>query len=75
MQLMILCLWKSLARSHTSAVELVIRIVHLITTEYGFQATLIEGLVVGHEGQTLNQGLDLFPNLGEYWGLFCIFAR
>ena len=48
-------LWKSLAGCHTGAVELVIRIVHLVTAENGLQTAFVEGFVVGDEGQTLNQ--------------------
>ena len=66
MQLVVGQLWKSLAGGHTGAVKLVIRIVHLVTTEDGFQATLIEGFVVGHEGKALYQGLYLFTHLREY---------
>jgi hypothetical protein len=74
MQLMVGQLWKSLAGSHTSTVELVIRIVHLIATEDGFQATLIESLVMGHEGKALYQWLYLFPDNGEYGGLLGVLA-
>ena len=65
-------LWKSLARCHTCTMEFIIWIVHLVTTEHSFQATLIEGLVMGHQWQVLNQRLDLLPNLGEYRSIFCI---
>jgi len=74
MQLMVGQLWKSTARSHTGAVEFVIRIVHLVTTEDGLQAALIESLVMGHEGQALNQRLYLFPYLREDRRLLRILA-
>lgn len=46
-------------------VELIIGIVHLVDTHHGFQATLVEGLVVGYKGQTLDEWLYLCPDLGE----------
>ena len=74
MQLMVEQLWKSLARSHTGAIELVIRIVHLITTEHSFQATLIERLVMSHQRKSFNQWLYLCPHLWEHRGIFCILS-
>ena len=74
MKLMVLSMWKSLARSHTCAMEFVIRIVHLITTEHCFQATLIKGLVVSHKRKPLNQWFNLFPDLWEHWGLLCVLS-
>ena len=55
----------TLARCHTGAIEHVVGIVHLIDTEDGFQAALIEGLVVGHKGKIGNLGLYLLPYLGK----------
>ncbi len=75
MELMILGLWKSLAGSHTCTMEFVIRIVHLVTAEHCFQAALIEGFVMGHKGQSLNQWLNLFPNYRKYRSLFCLTTR
>ena len=74
MQLMVGQLWKSLARSHTCAVEFVIRIIHLIATEYSLQATFIKGLIMGHEWEPLYQWLYLLPNFRENWGIFSILA-
>ena len=54
MQLVVLCLWECLARSDAGAVERIIRIVHLVTTENGFQTTLIKSLIMGHQWQSLN---------------------
>ena len=55
--------------------EFVIRIVHLVTAEHCFQATLIEGFVMGHKWQSLNQWLNLFPNYRKYRSLFCVTTR
>jgi hypothetical protein len=65
-------LWKRFARSHTCTVKLIIRIIHLIATEYGFQATLIKRLIMGYKGQSLNKWLYLFPYFWEYGGFFCV---
>ena len=74
MQLMVGQLWKSLARSHTGAIELVIRIIHLIATEHSFQATLVERLVMGHQRKSFDQWLNLCPHLREHRGVFCILS-
>ena len=74
MQLMVGQLWESLARSHTGAMELVIRIVHLIAAEHGFQATLIERFIMGHKRKPFDEWFYLFPHFREYWCIFCIFA-
>jgi hypothetical protein len=55
-------------------VELIVRIVHLIYTEYGFQATFVKRLVVSDQGQSLNQGFYLCPYLGKDRGFLCVFA-
>ena len=54
-----------LSGARKSAIERIIRVVHLIAAEYGFQATFVEGFVVRHEGQTLYAGRNLGPHLGE----------
>ena len=63
-----------LATGDTKGVEeLVVGIVHPIDAEDGHEATLVEGSVVGHKGQTLNQRLYLCPDLWEYWRIVSIF--
>ena len=57
-----------------SAVELVVGVVHLVATEDGFQATLVEGFVVGHEGQTLDERFYLRPYFGEDGSLLGVLA-
>ena len=71
-QLVVLGLGESAAGGYTGAVEGVVGIVHLVTAEDGFQAAFVEGFVVGHQRQTLNEWLYLPPYLWEYWGFFSI---
>ena len=71
-KLVILCLWKSLAGSHTSAQEFIVRIVHLIAAEDGFQAAFVEGFVMRHQWQTFDEWFYLFPHFGEDWSIFCV---
>jgi hypothetical protein len=61
-------------RSAQGVVELVVRIIHLIDTEHGFQTAFVEGLVVGHEGQTFDKWFYLCPHLGKYGGFLSIFT-
>ena len=53
------------ARGPAGAKELVIRIIHLIGLEHGLEATLIEGTVVGHQGQSGDAGCYLSPHVGK----------
>ena len=63
-----------LATGDTEGVEeLIVGIVHPIDAEDGFEATLVEGSVVGHKGQTLYQRLYLCPDFREDGGIFCVF--
>ena len=43
--------------------ENVIRIVHLIDPEHGFQAALVERGVMRHERKPFNEWLDFLPNI------------
>ena len=52
-------------RGHTGAKELIVRIIHTVGLEYGFQAALVERLVVRHKRQTLDFRLNLRPNVGK----------
>jgi len=61
-------------RDTKRVVELIVRIVHLIYTEHGFQTPFIKGFVVGHKGQTFNQWFYLCPDLWEHWRFLCVFA-
>ena len=56
------------ARGATGAKELVIRIIHLVGLEHGLEATLIEGTVVGHQGQSGDAGCYLSPHVWKEWG-------
>ena len=75
MQLVVLCLRESLARSDAGAVEWIIRIVHLVSAKDCFQTTLIKSFVVGYKGKTLNQWLYLFPDFWEDGGFLCVLTR
>ena len=75
MQLVVLCLWECFARSDAGAVERIIRVVHLVSAEDGLQTTLIESLVMGYEGKSLDQWLYLLPNFREDRGILCILTR
>ena len=45
--------------------ELVVGVVHLIHPECGFQAALVERLVVCHQGQAFDERLNPLPHFGE----------
>ena len=55
-------------------IKLIVGIVHLIDAEDGFQAVLIEGTVVCHERQALNQRFNLCPYGRKYRCVFGIFT-
>ena len=65
-----LMVWQSfpemLSRGATSAIKLIVRVIHLVATHYGFEAAFVERAVVCHEGQALNERLDLTPNVREH---------
>ena len=65
-QLMVGQLLELALGGHAGAVELIVRIIHLVATKHGLQAALVKGFVMGNERQPLNQGLDLGPNEREY---------
>ena len=62
------------ARGCKRIVELVVGIIHLIDTEYGFQTAFIKRLIMGHEWQTFYQRFYLRPYIREYGGIVCIFV-
>ena len=66
--------WPTLARCYAGAIELIVGKVHLIDTEDSFQTTLVEGLVMSHQRQSLNKRLYLPPHFGEYGCILCIFS-
>lgn len=49
--------------------EDVVRVIHLINPEDSLQAALVEGTVVGDQGEVPDQGDDLLPHVGEYRGV------
>ena len=60
-------------RDTKRVVELIVRIVHLIYSEHGLQATFIKGLVVGHKRQSLNQRLYLCPHFRKDRSIVSVF--
>lgn len=64
--------WPNLTRSDASAVELIVRIVHLVNTKDGLKAAFVEGFIVGHERQTGYLRFYLPPHFREYGCIFHI---
>ena len=59
---------KHSARDTKGVIKLIVGIVHLIYTEGCLEATLVEGFVMCHEGQSFNKWFYLSPNFREEWG-------
>ena len=57
------------------AAEPVAGVLHLVGLEHGFEATLVEGAVVCHEGQSGDARGDLFPHFRKGRCTFGIFSR
>lgn len=57
------------------AVELVVRVIHLIAAENGFQAIFVEGFVVGNERETFEAGRYPTPHFGKDVGITCVVFR
>lgn len=55
-------------------IEIIVGIIHLVDPEDGFQAVLVERLVVGDEGESLNQRGYLCLYLAEYGRIVGILA-
>ncbi len=55
--------------SAEGAMERVTGVFHAIGLEGGFQASFVKRAVVGHQGQTFNQGYDFAPHLRERGGM------
>lgn len=55
--------------SAEGAMERVTGVFHAIGLEGGFQASFVQTAVVGHQGQTFNQGYDFAPHLRERGGM------
>ena len=62
-------------RGTARTVELVIRIVHLIDTEHRLETAFVERTVVRHEGQSLDQRLDLPPHFREHRRVVRVLVR
>ena len=57
---------KVFARGATSAIKLIVRVIHLVATHHGLQATFIERAIVRHQRQALNERLDLSPDVWKH---------
>ena len=55
------------------AKELIIRVIHLVAAEHSLEAALVEGTVVGHKRQALDERLYLLPDVRENGSVFGIF--
>lgn len=73
-QLVVLCPRKSATGGPQRIIEIIVGIVHLVDPEGSFQAVLVERLVVGHEGESLNQRGYLCSYLAEYGRIVGILA-
>ncbi len=49
-----------------SVEELVVRVVHLIDLEGGFEAAFVEAAIVGYQRKSFNQRRYLFPDIRKY---------
>ena len=67
--------WPHPTRRNAGAMELVIRIVHLIDTEDCFEAAFVKSFVVGYERQTFNDWLNLRPHFWEDRSILGVFCR
>lgn len=61
------------ARGSAGAKELIIRVIHLVASEHGLQAALIEGTVVSHQRQALDERRYLLPHVRENGSVFGVF--
>ena len=61
-------------RGPAGAAEPVAGILHLVGLENGFEATLVEGAVVRHKGQSGDARGDLFPHFREGGGVVGVFG-
>ena len=59
---------KRAARGPAGAIKLVIRIIHAVGLERGFQASLVERAVVRHQGKAFDPRGNLFPYVGKEGG-------
>ena len=54
------------ARGAAGAVELIVRVIHLVAAHHGLQAAFVERAVVRHERQTLDKWLNLLPDVWKH---------
>ena len=63
---------KVFARGATGAVELVVRVIHLVAAHYGFEAAFVKRTIVCNKWQTLDKWLNLLPDIRKHGRVFGI---
>ena len=64
---------KMTAGGSAGAKELIVRVIHLVAAEHSLQAALIEGAVVSHQRQALDERCYLLPDVRENGSIFGVF--
>ena len=69
--------WKEACHwgSCEGVVKLIVRIVHLIYPEHLFQASFVEGAIVGHKRQPINHRGYLLPHIRKHRSVFRVLFR
>ena len=67
MQLIVWKIRESLPSCSEGVIKRIVGIVHLIGTEYGFQAAFVKSFVMCNEWQPLNKWLYLCPHIWKGW--------
>jgi len=65
---------KMFARGTAGAIELIVGVIHLVAAHHGFQAAFVEGAVVCHKGQTLDEWFNLPPDIRKHRRVFGVLA-
>lgn len=60
-------------RGSAGAKELIIRVIHLVAAEHCLQTAFVEGTVVGHQRQALDERRHLLPHVRENRSVFGVF--
>ena len=55
-----------LSRGPISAVELIVRVIHLVAAHHGLEATLVEGAIMRHERQAFDERFNLSPDVWKH---------
>lgn len=65
MQLVVWKIRECTTRGSECVIKHIVRIIHLIDTEYGFQTAFVKSFIMGNEWQAFNQWYDLCPYFGK----------